>query len=52
MKSVMTMVQEWTKRQTKYCSFMRYAARPLEMIQNLGLDWVKAIPYGSGKLSG
>ena len=51
-KTTMNMVQEWAKKRNKYTAFLKYASRALDMVQTLNLDWLKAIPYGGGKLGG
>lgn len=52
-KTTVHRVQEWTKRRSKYSSFMRYAGqKSLDSVQQLGLEWCKVLPYGGGKLGG
>ncbi|MFY7881041.1 MAG: hypothetical protein ACOVR6_01995 [Fimbriimonas sp.] len=51
-KTVIQMVQEWSKKRGKNAAFVRYLEGTLEGIQVNGLDWCRCIPYKAGKLGG
>ena len=51
-KTVIQMVQDWSKKRGKNAAFIRYLQGTLEGIQVYGLDWCRCIPYKAGKLGG